>query len=174
MSTRSLAFGALAAAVLFLAGCGYHVSGHADALPKDLKTIAVTAFSNRTTHYRLTERMPAAIAREFIARTRYNVVADPNGADAVLSGSVLSYAAYPTTFDPQTGRASALQIYLHLQLTLRDRNGNILFSRPDFEMRDRYEISTDQRAYLDESDVAVDRMSKYVARMVVSAVLEKF
>jgi outer membrane lipopolysaccharide assembly protein LptE/RlpB len=159
---------------LLLAGCGYHVSGHADLLPKSIKTIAVPAFTNPTTRYRLTERLPAAITREFLARTRYDVVADPSQADAVLQGNVLSYAAFPTTFDPRTGRASAVQIYVHLQLTLRDRAGNVLFSRPDFEARERYEISTDQRAYLEESDPALDRLSRYVARMVVSAVLENF
>ena len=143
-------------------------------MPTTIKTIAVPAFSNATTRYRLTERLPAAITREFIARTRYNIVADPNKADAVLRGSILRYAAYPTTFDPKTGRASAVQMYVHLQLTLTDRSGTVLFSRPDFELRERYEISTDQRAYLEESDSALDRMSLYVARMVVSAVLENF
>ncbi len=166
---------ALAAAALFLAGCGYHVSGHGDALPKTLKTIAVPAFTNASTRYRLTERLPAAITREFMARTRYNVVADPNAADAILTGSVLKYQAYPTTFDPATGRASAVQMYVHLQITLRDRaTGAVLYSRPDFEARERYEISTDPRSYLEESDVALDRVSQYVARMVVSAVLENF
>lgn len=163
-----------AAAALLLAGCGYHVSGHADALPKNIKTIAVPAFGNATTYYRLTERLPAAITREFIARTRYNVVADPKDADAVLTGSVLRIIASPTTYDQTTGRASGVQMYVQLQITLRDRSGAVLYSRPYFEARERYEISTDQRAYLEESDAALDRLSLYVARMVVSGVLEKF
>ncbi len=169
-------FSACAAALSLLApGCGYHVSGHADMLPKNIKTIAVPAFANATTRYRLTERLPAAITREFIARTRYNIVADPNQADAVLSGTVMTYAAFPTTFDPQTGRASAVQVYVHLQITRRDRKtGAVLYSRPDFEARERYEISTDPRAYLEESDPALERLSQYVARMVVSGVLENF
>jgi outer membrane lipopolysaccharide assembly protein LptE/RlpB len=160
---------------LLAPGCGYHVSGHADVLPKNIKTIAVPAFANATTRYRITERLPAAITREFIARTRYNIVADPNQADAVLTGTVMTYAAFPTTFDPQTGRASAVQVYVHLQIMLRDRKtGAVLYSRPDFEARERYEISTDPRAYLEESDPALERLSQYVARMVVSGVLENF
>ena len=58
-------------AALLAPGCGYHVSGHADTLPKTIKTIAIPAFSNATIRYRLTERLPAAITREFIGRTRY-------------------------------------------------------------------------------------------------------
>ncbi|MBX5493893.1 MAG: hypothetical protein IRZ15_01030, partial [Bryobacteraceae bacterium] len=61
-------FGLALAAVLVSAGCGYRVSGHSDLLPKDIKTIAIPAFANGTTRYRLTDRLPAAIAREFLSR----------------------------------------------------------------------------------------------------------
>jgi hypothetical protein len=157
------------------AGCGYSVAGRADTLPKNIKTIAVPAFQNATARYRLTERLPAAITHELIARTRYNVVADPDGADAVLTGTVNKYFAYPTTLDPASGRASAVQVSVYLTVTLTDRaTGKVLYTRKDFEARERYEISTDQRAYLEESDAAMDRLSRDVARMVVSAVLENF
>ena len=174
MRLRSFA-GVVPLLALLWSGCGYHVSGHADTLPKTIKTIAVPPFSNNTTRYRLTERLPAAITREFLSRTRYKVVGDPKDADAVLNGSVITYAAFPTTFDPATGRASAVQVYVHLGFTLTERaTGAVLYSQPNFEARERYEISTDQRAYFEESDPAMDRLSQYVARMVVSAVLEKF
>jgi hypothetical protein len=42
------------------------------------------------------------------------------------------------------------------------------------EFRERYEISVDQRAYFDESDAALDRLTEDVARTMVSAILEKF
>jgi hypothetical protein len=42
------------------------------------------------------------------------------------------------------------------------------------EFKQRYEIAVDQKAYLDESDVALDRLSRDVARTVVSSVLEAF
>lgn len=165
----------LAAALLWCSGCGYHVSGRGSTLPKTLHTIAVPAFHNSSTRYRLTERLPGAITREFLSRTRYDVVADPNEADAVLKGSVLSYAAFPTTFDPKTGRASAVQVYVRLTVTLTDRaSGKALYSRNDFEVRERYELATDPRAYLEESDAAMDRLSRDVARAVVSGVLENF
>ncbi|MGE5644682.1 MAG: LPS assembly lipoprotein LptE [Acidobacteriota bacterium] len=167
-------FAAFAAFALLATGCGYHVSGHADMLPKNIRTIAVVTFANATTRYRITETLPAAITREFIARTRYNIVADPNDADAILSGTVVNYNAFPTTLDPATGRATAVQVYIHLQIMLRDRAGNVIYSQPHFEARERYEISTDPKAYVDESDAAFDRVSQYVARMVVSGVLEKF
>lgn len=173
---RALSAG-LAAAVLAIltAGCGYRVAGRADLLPKNIRTIAVMPFQNATARYRLSDRLAAAITREFLSRTRYDVVADPNQADAELTGSVASVNAYSVVFDPSTGRATTVQMHVYLNLQLRDRKtGAVLFARDRMEVRERYEISLDQAAYLEESDAAMDRLSRDVARSVVSAVLENF
>jgi hypothetical protein len=167
---------ALAAAGASLGpSCGYHVAGHADLMPKTIKTIAIPAFGNVTTRYKLARRLPADITREFLSRTRYAIVTDPNQADAVLTGAVLNFAAYPTVSDPVSGRATGAQAVVTLQLTLTNRaTGAVLFSRPSVEFRERYEISIDPKAYFDESGTAMDRLSRDVARNVVSAVLENF
>ena len=39
--------------------------------------------------------LPSAIGREFIARTRYRVVANPNEADAILTGAVTNVMSAP-------------------------------------------------------------------------------
>ena len=157
------------------ASCGYHVTGAVSVLPQNVKTIAIPTFKNATTHYRLSEVITAAVAREFISRTRYKIVADPDNADAVLSGSVVNAFAYPTTFDPQTGRAAGVQVVVFLALTLRDRVTNsVLLDRPHMEFRQVYEISVNPAVYFDESDIAMDRLSRDVAHTVVSAVLENF
>ncbi len=168
-----------AAAVALLAaaltGCGYRVSGHADLLPKSIKTIAVPAFTNASTRYKLSDRLAADITREFITRTRYEIIADPNQADAVLTGAVVNYAAYPTVYDPSVSRSSTVQINVGISVTLRERaTGAVLFSRQNFEIRERYEISPEQAAYVEESDVALERLSRSAARSIVSAVLENF
>src|SRR5262249_40219216 len=95
---------ALLLSALLLTACGYHVGGKADLLPKTIHTIAVPAFANTTPRYRLTDRIPAAITREFISRTRYQVIPNVNEADAVLTGVVTNFFSFPTTFDSKTGR----------------------------------------------------------------------
>ncbi len=164
----------LVVCLLALSGCGYHVAGHVNTLPAALHSIAVPAFSNGTIRYRLTDRMAAAITRELLTRTRYAVVPEPGQADAVLKGSVIAYNPYPISFDPATGRASAIQVNVRLSLVLAERGGKVLFERRNFEVRDRYELATDPRAYFDESDAAIDRLSRDVARSVVTAILENF
>ena len=157
--------------------CGYHVAttGTSSALPTTLKTIAIPAFNNVTVRYKLTSFLPEAITREFISRTRYRVVNDPKDADAVLTGAVLRVDSVPLTVDPKTGRAASIQGIVTMRLTLRDRaTGAVLFENLNFQARQTYEIAVDPNAYFDESDVAMDRLSREVARSVVSAILENF
>jgi len=170
---RRLAPAALAS--LLLTACGYHVAGRADLLPRHLRSIAIPAFANATIHYTLTQSLPQAIGREFIRRTRYRIVADPAEADATLEGAVLQYFSYPTVTDPATGRAAGVQMILVLDIKLRETGtGAVLFERPGLVVQHRYEISSDQLAYLEESDAAFERISVEVARSVVSAILENF
>lgn len=161
--------------LLICPGCGYHVSGHSDLIPKTIHTICIPAFGNATTRYRLTDRLPEAITREFISRTRYQIVNDINQADAILRGTVVNFYSYPVIFDPSSGRASTIQVVVVLSVTLVERvTGKVLYSRPGFDWKQQYEISVDARAFVDESDAALDRLSRDVSRLVVSGILENF
>jgi len=159
---------------LSLTGCGYHVAGTTNALPANIVSIAVPAFGNVSTQYKVSDYLATAITRELITRTKYHITADPNGADAVLSGAVVNFVSYPTIVDNKSGRNTAVQVIVAVTITLRDKSGAVLYSRPNFEIHERYEISIDPRNYFDESEAAMQRLSQDVARSVVSAVLEKF
>lgn len=172
MIGRFVFTGALAATLF---SCGYHVSGHSDLMPKTLKTVCIPAFSNVTTRYKLTDRIPEALAHEFIARTRYHIVSDCSTADAVLRGSINNYLYNPTVYDPTSGRASEVDLHVILSATLTERATNkTLFTRVNMDVRERYEISVDPKAYFDESDAALDRAAKSVAQQLVSAILANF
>jgi outer membrane lipopolysaccharide assembly protein LptE/RlpB len=165
----------LLALVLLLAGCGYHIAGRADLVPKDVHTIAIQPFGNGTPRSNLARLVPTAIAREFDSRTRYRIVPEAAQADAVLSGAILRFDNNPTIADPKTGRATGAQIAVVLQITLTDRHtGKVIFNRNNYDFRQRYEIATDPQAYFDESGTAIERLSRDVARAIVSAVLENF
>ena len=125
-----------------LSGCGYHVAGQADLVPKTVHTIAVTPSPNTTVRYKLSDLLPEARSRELISRTHYQMVNDPTQADAVLRGTVLNYVAYPTLIDQSTGRTSGLQITVRLEVSFVERStGKVIFSRPNFEAHERYELS---------------------------------
>lgn len=160
---------------LALTSCGYHVAGKADLVPKSVHSIAIPAFSNITTRYKLTDHLPEALSREFVSRTRYQIVNDPNQADAVLRGSIINYVAYPTIINQATGRASGLQVNVTLQISFTERaTGKVIYSRPSFEAHQRYELSINANTYFEESDAALDRLARDVARDLVSSILENF
>lgn len=161
---------------LTAASCGYHVAGHSSLLPATIHTIAIPAFLNlNSNRYKLTDQLPEAIKREFIARTKYKFVSDPNQADVVLRGSVGTYSSYPTLFDEVTGRAAAVQVNVTLQVSLVERaTGKVFFNRPSFQVHEQYQISEDPGQYFDESDTALARASKVAAQQLVTAILENF
>ncbi|HXB66976.1 MAG TPA: LPS assembly lipoprotein LptE [Candidatus Acidoferrales bacterium] len=166
---------ALALALALGAGCGYHVSGHGDLMPKTVKTIAVMPFNNLSVYYQLARTLPADIGHEFISRTKYTIVADANQADAVLIGTLTNFSYYPTIFDPVSGRATTVQVIASVKVTLTNRaTGAVIFNRPGYEFRERYEISIDPKAYFDESGPAMQRISRDASRSIVSAILEAF
>jgi hypothetical protein len=167
----------MALAACFATGCGYRIGDHGDLMPSTVKTIAIPAFGNMTTRYKLARLLPQDIGREFLSRTRYRIVADPNEADAVLTGTLASFSAFPTISDPVSGRATAAEAVVNLQLTLKDRRtGKVLFTTPSqgVEFRQRYEIALDPQQYFDESGPAMERISRDAAHGVVSAILEAF
>jgi hypothetical protein len=159
-----------------LGSCGYHLAGQANLVPKTVHTIALPAFGNNTVRYKLSDLLPEDISRELISRTRYQIVNDPTQADAVLRGTVINYIAYPTLIDQGTGRTSGLGINVRLEVSLVERStGKVIFSRPNFEAHERYELSvTNNIQYFDESGAALQRLSKDVARDLVTSILDNF
>jgi outer membrane lipopolysaccharide assembly protein LptE/RlpB len=113
----------LATAVLIgtlAGGCGYHVAGRAAQLPSEWKAVAVPAFTNDTTRYRIEQRFTQAVIREFITRTKYHVVQDPQSADAVLHGEVISIETSPVLFEATTGQVTTMLVTVHVKVQLID------------------------------------------------------
>lgn len=159
---------------LALSGCGYHAGVSGNLLPKDVHTIAVVPWTNATTQFKLPNYMAEAVSREILTRTRYQVVADSAQADATLYGGVVNMFSGTSVLDPSSNRGTAAQITLQLQVRLVAKDGKVLFNRLNIEFRDRYEISIDTKQYFDESEAALQRMSRQAARTVVSALLQNF
>ena len=164
----------LTLAAVALTSCGYHIAGKTNLMPQTIQTIAIPAFSNGTTVYKLTDQLSEAVTREFISRTKYHITADPSTADATLRGYVTQIFNFPTVYDPVTFRAANVEVHVNLKIQLVDKSGKVLFDRPGMEVRERYEVSIDPKVYFDESENAMRRLSRDVAKTVVSAILENF
>ena len=175
-SAFSAAATALLASLAFLAaGCGYHVAGRAANLPSEWKTIAVPAFTNDTTQYRIEQRFTAAVIREFLSATKYRVVQETQSPDAILRGEVLSIETNPVLFNATTGEVTTMLVTVHAKVQLTDaRTQKAVYDNDDMLFRDEYQISPDVKSFFQEEDPALERMSHDFASKLVANVVEGF
>jgi hypothetical protein len=159
---------------LVAVSCGYHTAGKASLIPTDVKTIAVPSFVNQTQTYRIESILTQAVIREFNTRTHYRIVSDPDGADAVLRGTVLNTQLAPMTYDSNTGRASSALVTVDMKVILIAKDGKILYQNSNYIYREQYQVSRELSSFFEEEGPAVDRLSRDFARTLVSNVLEMY
>jgi hypothetical protein len=164
-----------AASLLCLVSCGYHVGGKADLVPQNVTTIAIPAFQTLSTRYKLVDQLPQQIGREFLSRTRFRIVDNPSVADAVLNGTINGAGAYPTVLDPLSSKATSVQVNVNITVRLVERaTGRVLYTRSNWNFRENYGVAVDPHQFFDESGPALDRLSRDVARDLVSTIVENF
>jgi hypothetical protein len=181
MNHGTLAYLFLTAA--FVSGCGYHVAGRNDALPKTVHVIAMPAIENKTSSYRIEQRLTAAMIHEFLASTNYKVVSTPESGDAVLRSKVISLEAVPLLFistpatatTASTTRATTMLVTMKCEVTLTEQaTEKVLFHTDNFLFRNEYELSTDVKSFFEEQDPALDRMARDFAKRLVASVIENY
>jgi len=157
------------------AGCGYHVAGHSNSLPQSVHVIAVTALENKTTSYRIEQKLTSATVHEFLAATKFKIVSNARDGDAVLRGKVVSLEAVPLLFDTQSGRATTMLVTVKCEVSLTESaTDKVLYHNENFMFRNEYEISTDVPSFFEEQDPALDRLAQDFARKLVAAVIENY
>jgi outer membrane lipopolysaccharide assembly protein LptE/RlpB len=168
-------------AALLSGGCGYHVAGRNNSLPQSVRVLAVLTLENKTTSYRIEQKLTSATVHEFLAKTPYKVVSNPEAGDAVLRGKVVSLEAVPLLFDTKTGRATTMLVTMTCEVTLTQTDTRkVLYHNDNFVFRNEYEISTDVttahaiESFFEEQDPALDRLARDFAARLVAAVMENY
>ena len=149
--------------------------GHATRLPANIRTIAIPGFKNQTQTYRVEQILTAQVVREFISRTKFQVVNSASDtSDATLTGTVVSAVASPLTYDANTGRASSAAVTVTMKVSLTDRSGHVLFENPNYTFREQYQVAREIASFFDEETPALQRMARDFARTLVSDILEAY
>jgi outer membrane lipopolysaccharide assembly protein LptE/RlpB len=160
---------------IFQAGCGYHVAGHNNSLPQSIHVIAVTSLENKTTSYRIEQKLTSATVHEFLARTPYKIVSNAADGEAVLRGKVVSVEAVPLLFDTQSGRATTMLVTVKCEVSLTESaTDKVLYHSENFVFRNEYEISTNVPSFFEEQDPALDRLAQDFAKKLVAAVIDNY
>ena len=155
--------------VALLDGCGYRLANK-NLGGGDGQTIAVPTFANKTTTYRIEQRMTEAVRQELIRRTRFNVVPDAGG-DLLMTGEVLSYAAVPVSFNQQ-GRGSTYTMVVDMNIRLTEtKTGKVVFQNDHWSFREIFELSQSSQEFVPEDPAALERLARRFASSFVASVM---
>jgi outer membrane lipopolysaccharide assembly protein LptE/RlpB len=170
-------------ALAALSGCGYHTLGSAAHLPDTVHTLAVPIFKNKTQFYHIEVSMTQAVVREFTDRTRLSVSADePDGADATVSGTIISESVQPLTYRTETTTAtgqttsatSSFLVTINVNVLVTDRDNRVLYQHNNYVFHEQFETTSDAASFIEEDSPAVQRLSRDFAQALVSDILESF
>ncbi len=155
--------------------CGYHAVGHGATIPEDVRTVAIPAFANDSSTYKIEQRLTAAVVREMTTRTHYHIINENSAdADATLRGTVLSTTTTPLTYDSQSGRVASVLVVVNISVKMTDRHGKVLYQNPSYLFRDQYQVTSDLNSFFEEDSPAFQRLSRDFAQTLVSNLLEGF
>jgi hypothetical protein len=150
-------------------GCGYRLANTKTNNGQG-QTIAVPTFVNRTTTYRIEQRLTEAVRRELIRRTRFKVSSAADG-DVIMSAEVLSYSAVPIIFNQQ-GRGSSYSILVDLYVKLTDvQTGAVLFENERWTFREVFELAQSSAEFVPEDTAALERLARRFASSFVASIL---
>jgi len=155
------------------AGCGYKVHGSAGNLPSGIQSLGIPTFENHTYEFKLEQVITGAVLKEFSLRTKVPVNSHKSGVDAVLLGEIRIINATPVTFGTDTF-ASVFLVTVEMGVKLvRVKDSKVLWEKPDFSFRERYQLNSDVKNFFSEESPALDRRSREFAASLVSAVLNR-
>jgi TolB-like protein len=170
--TRRLASAVVAIALS--AGCGYKLAGTGSFLPKNIKSIAIAPFENRSARPEIEVRTTEAVAREMSRRGGFKVVSDRATADALLEGVVTDFRTTPVQFNSQ-GRATRVETAVVLRASLREgASGQLLWSQSNLVFRDQYDVQQSDINYFDLETLAMDALARGAAQTLVNSLTEGF
>jgi len=157
-----------------LAACGYRLAGQSVALPEGVEAVGIPTFINQTNRPDLEQRITEQVTAQFSKRGRVRIMADEEGADAVLLGTILTYITNPVVISEQ-GRASRYEIRITASVVLREARTDRLLWQDDHHLfRGQYDVPATTDASVDQEIVAIDEVARDFARSVVTSILEGF
>lgn len=172
MRALRIATGALA--LLGLMGCGYALVGRGSTLPPEVQKVYLSPLVNTTQRSQVDQILTRALASELVTRHRFEVLSAEAGADARLSGSVLTFALNPVSFDSE-GRATEYEISIVVKVELKQLSPErVLYANEGYLFRSSYEVQPSELGYQDRETPAIESTARDFAETLVTDLLEGF
>ncbi|MEM7480308.1 MAG: LPS assembly lipoprotein LptE [Acidobacteriota bacterium] len=159
---------------LVAVGCGYALVGRGSNIPESVEAVYLEALVNRTQRSQVDQFLTRAIADELTTRRLFDLLGGPEGADAVLKGSVENFAVTPITFDNQ-GLAREYEISITAKMSFVEiGTDEVIWSNDRYLFRENYVVEEVGTNYLDRENDAIERAAENFAETMVSDLLEGF
>ena len=178
--SRAVAAMALIWAALGGTACGYALEGLGNTLPATLKIIGIPLFTNHSQTPDIDQVFTRAVREEFGNHGRFTVNPDIEGADAILTATIVSVQYVVTNFNTNH-QATRYAVIVTANVEFKDvkDDNKILWSNPALQFRDEYDVTSndaglDPASFFRSDANALDRLSKNFARSVVTSILSGF
>jgi outer membrane lipopolysaccharide assembly protein LptE/RlpB len=167
-------------AALCVSGCGYALSGRGNTLPASIKVIGIPLFVNQSQTPEIDQIVTRAVREEFQGHGKYTVNPDIEGADAVLTATIVNVSYTVTAFNANhLAQRYAVIVTANVEFKDVKDNNKVLWANPALTFRDEYDVTSnaagiDPASFFRSDANALDRLSRSFARSVVTAILEAF
>jgi len=161
-------------------GCGYALAGRGSFLPVSIRTVGIPVLENRSTFFQVEDILTEKIRAEFIGRGKYTVTPEDAGADALLTGEVLSISVVPVGINEnQLASRYLFTVAMKMEFT-EVRTQDVIWQNDSLVFRGEYDlpaaggVQIAGETFLDQQRNSMERIATDVARTVVTAILEAF
>jgi outer membrane lipopolysaccharide assembly protein LptE/RlpB len=169
VSYSKFQFGIFILTITVMSACGYRLSG-SGSLPGGIQRVFISVLDNRTAETGLENTLTGDLRYEFI---RYNRNANPDEADAVLSGTVKSSRVETIS---RSGPNSSLErrVTVSVDLKLADRNGRAVWFAEGLSDNESYRVEADSQTTDVNKRAALSALSKRLAENIFYRLTEDF
>ena len=126
-----------------IGACGYSFIQQGETIGKNIQTIFVDVFANKTSEANIENTFRTAFADQIIKGRRFRLASSPDEADAILKGSVENLSAAPLSYQATNLAAEdRMTVVLSLALEVRDPR-KILWANGSFSGFQDYTMAND-------------------------------
>ena len=158
--------------LLLLVACGYQMVGKETHVPPGLNSIAIPTFKNQTFEPGIEVQITQGFLKEFIQDRRVKVVGRSE-ADSILEGVVKSFNIYSVSYD-RSGLVLEYQTDVVLDLTLKKKTGEILWTQKDLSEARWYRASSNVLVSESNRTAAIEQLGRFVAERIRSRFFYNF
>jgi outer membrane lipopolysaccharide assembly protein LptE/RlpB len=159
--------------IAFLAGCGYHFKGKENNLPKDIKSISIPIFKNKTTETNIENLFTNALISQFVRSKEFKIT-DVDKADAIIYGVLTEYHNNTLTY-AGGGKVSQYRVRVVAEITLvRAKTKEVIWRAKNLQEFADYNASTNTIENEANKQKAIRRLSRFMAEIIHDRMLENF